>query len=93
MTDQSHGAAGQTALSAAAEQFQRDATRIDLSSLHQWSEASAKGHTTIGNDRIDEAELERLGIQRVEDNAFQWGEYLYFYLSDAIAAAKQDQRK
>ncbi len=46
-----------------------------------------------GNDnRIDDAELARLGIRRVEANVFQRGEYLYSNLRDAIAAATREQK-
>ena len=46
-----------------------------------------------GNDnQIDEVELARLGIRRVERHVFQRGEYIYSNLSDAIAAAKRDHK-
>ena len=42
-----------------------------------------------GNDnQIDEMELARLGIRRVDKQVFQWGEYIYSNLSDALAAAR-----
>jgi hypothetical protein len=44
------------------------------------------------NDKkIDETELARLGIRRVERQVFQRGEYIYSSLDDALAAAKRDE--
>lgn len=43
-----------------------------------------------GNDnRIDQVELARLGIRRVERHVYQWGEYIYSNLGDALAAARR----
>jgi hypothetical protein len=42
------------------------------------------------DNQIDEVELARLGIRRVERNVFQWGEYIYSNLRDALAAAKRE---
>lgn len=47
--------------------------------------------TTNDND-IDEVELARLGIRRVEGHVFQVGEYVYSNLRDAIAAAERAQK-
>ena len=47
---------------------------------------------TSNDNQIDEVELARLGIRRVEAHVFQWGEYIYSSLRDAIAAAKRAQR-
>ena len=44
---------------------------------------------TSNDNRIDETELARLGIRRVEKQVFQWGEYIYSNLGDALAAAKR----
>lgn len=41
------------------------------------------------NDKIDDAELVRLGIERVRTESFRWGGYRYTNASDAIAAAKR----
>lgn len=41
------------------------------------------------NDKIDDAELVRLGIERVQTESFRWGGYRYTNASDAIAAAKR----
>jgi hypothetical protein len=46
----------------------------------------------VNDNHIDEVELKRLGIRRVEANVFQRGEYLYASVHDAIAAAKKDQK-
>ncbi|MGE5562398.1 MAG: hypothetical protein ACM3ZV_03730 [Bacillota bacterium] len=40
-------------------------------------------------NHMDEAELARLGIRRVERHGFQWGDYVYSNMHDAIAAAKR----
>lgn len=48
---------------------------------------------TSNDNDIDEVELARLGIRRVEENVFQRGDYLYSNLSDAVAAAKKDQKQ
>lgn len=45
------------------------------------------------DDQIDEMELARLGIRRVEGQVFQCGEYIYSNLKDAIAAAKKDPKQ
>jgi len=42
------------------------------------------------DDHIDDAELRRLGIRRVERHVFQRGEYIYSNLGDALAAAKRE---
>lgn len=39
--------------------------------------------------KVDDAELARLGIRRVERQVYQWGEYIYSNLSDALAAARR----
>ena len=48
---------------------------------------------TSNDNQIDELELARLGIRRVEGNVFQWGEYVYGNVGDAIAAAKRSVKK
>lgn len=45
------------------------------------------------DNEIDEAELARLGIRRVESQVFQWGEYIYSNLRDAVAAAKRAEKR
>jgi hypothetical protein len=47
---------------------------------------------TNNDNDIDDAELARLGIRRVEQHVFQFGEYIYSNLRDAIAAAKRAQK-
>ncbi len=48
----------------------------------------------VTNDNnIDELELARLGIQRVQNDSFLWGAYRYGNARDAIAAAKRGDRK
>jgi hypothetical protein len=47
---------------------------------------------TGNNHQIDEAELTRLGIRRVERHVYQRGEYVYSNLGDAIAAAKREEK-
>lgn len=48
---------------------------------------------TSNDNQIDEVELARLGIRRVERYVFQRGEYIYSNLGDAIAAAKREEKK
>jgi hypothetical protein len=45
------------------------------------------------DNRIDDAELDRLGIRRVERHVFQWGEYIYSNIDDALAAARRGAAK
>jgi hypothetical protein len=53
---------------------------------------SVQGVIMADNDKkIDETELARLGIRRVERQVFQRGEYIYSNLNDALAAAKRDE--
>lgn len=40
-------------------------------------------------DNIDDAELKRLGIERVPATVYHWGGYRYGNVRDAIAAAKR----
>lgn len=44
------------------------------------------------DNELDDAELARLGIRRVERSVFQRGEYIYSNLRDAVAAAKRDPK-
>ena len=44
------------------------------------------------DNQVDEAELARLGITRVERHLFQWGAYLYTNVGDALAAAKRERK-
>jgi len=48
---------------------------------------------TSNDNQIDEVELARLGIRRVERHVFQRGEYVYSNLMDAIAAAKREEKQ
>jgi hypothetical protein len=45
---------------------------------------------TENDTQMNDADLERLGIRRIERYVFQRGEYIYSNLRDAIAAAKRD---
>jgi hypothetical protein len=47
--------------------------------------------TTTKN--IEDAELSSLGIKRIPADIFQWGEYRYSNLRDAIAAAKRGDKR
>ena len=48
----------------------------------------------ISNDnQIDETAVARHGIKRIEADIFQWGEYRYGNLRDAIAAAKREDKR
>jgi len=45
------------------------------------------------DNHIDELELARLGIRAVEGQVFQWGEYIFSNLRDAVAAAKAAEKR
>lgn len=45
------------------------------------------------DNHVDEVELTRLGIRRVEAEIFLWGEYRYSNLRDALAAARRGESK
>jgi hypothetical protein len=45
------------------------------------------------DNQIDEVELARLGIRRVESHVFQWEDYIFNNLRDAIAAAKRSEKR
>ena len=40
-------------------------------------------------DKVDQAELDRYGIERVPADLYLWGGYRYSNARDAIAAAKR----
>jgi hypothetical protein len=48
---------------------------------------------TSNDNQIDEMELARLGIKRVEAEIYLWGEYRYGNLRDAIAAARRGDKR
>ena len=48
---------------------------------------------TSNDNQVDDVELSRLGIRRVEKHVFQWGEYIYSNVRDAVAAAKRGEAK
>lgn len=41
------------------------------------------------HNKVDQAELDRYGIERVPADVFLWGGYRYSNVRDAIAAAKR----
>ena len=45
------------------------------------------------DNHVDETELARLGIKRVQADIFHWGDYRYSNLRDAIAAAKREEKR
>jgi hypothetical protein len=47
----------------------------------------------IGNNEVNETELQRLGIQRVPADVFLWGGYRYSNARDALAAARREEAK
>lgn len=47
---------------------------------------------TVNDNQVDELELARLGIRRVERDVYQWGEYIYSNLGDALAAARRTEK-
>jgi len=48
---------------------------------------------TTNDNRIDEMEVARLGIKRVQADIFLWVEYRYGNLRNALAAAKRETRR
>jgi hypothetical protein len=48
---------------------------------------------TSNDNQIDEMELARLGIKRVEAEIYLWGEYRYGNLRVAIAAARRGDKR
>lgn len=40
-------------------------------------------------DKVDQAELDRYGIERVPTEVYLWGGYRYSTLRDALAAARR----
>jgi hypothetical protein len=48
---------------------------------------------TSNDNHLDETELARLGIKRIEADIFLWGDYRYSNLRDAIAAAKRADKQ
>jgi len=54
---------------------------------------AVKGNSMNEKDsQMDDVELERLGIRRVEREVYQRGEYVYSNLRDAIAAARREMK-
>jgi len=52
-----------------------------------------QGKSMSENDnKVDDSELERLGIRRVEREVYQRGEYIYSNLRDALAAANREMK-
>ena len=47
----------------------------------------------MNDNVIDDVELARLGIKRVQTESFLWGNYRYSNAHDAIAAARRGDRK
>ena len=45
------------------------------------------------DNQVDEVELARLGIRRVDRHVFKWGDYIYSNVRDAVAAAKRGESK
>jgi len=52
----------------------------------------AKASVTTPNDKVEQAELDRLGISRVPADVFLWGGYRYSNARDAVAAARRGAR-
>ena len=47
----------------------------------------------MNDHKIDETELARLGIKRVQTDSFLWGDYRYGTARDAVAAATREQKR
>jgi hypothetical protein len=43
-------------------------------------------------DKVEQAELDRYGIQRVPTDTYLWGGYRYSNARDALAAAKRSAK-
>ena len=56
------------------------------------SDPNQEEHMSNNDNQVDEVELARLGIRRVEKYVFQRGEYVSSNLRDAVAAAKRDEK-
>jgi len=48
---------------------------------------------TNNERQIDDSELARLGIKRVQADTFHWRDFRYSNVSDAIAAAKRAEKR
>lgn len=48
---------------------------------------------TSNDNHVDEMELARLGIKRIQADIFLWGEYRYSNLRDAMAATRQEEKR
>ena len=60
----------------------------------QRAPAYIKGADMISEDnQIDEMELARLGMKRIQADIFLWGEYRYTNLLDDVAAAKREEKQ
>ena len=46
----------------------------------------------MNDNQMNEMELARLGIRRVQGDTFLWGDYRYTNARDAIAAAKRAEK-
>lgn len=44
------------------------------------------------SDKVEQAELDRYGIERVPAHMFLWGGYRYSNARDAVAAAKRNAK-
>ena len=49
--------------------------------------------TFMNDNVIDETELARLGIKRVQSDYFVWGDFKYGNARDALAAARRGEKK
>jgi hypothetical protein len=47
----------------------------------------------MNDNTLDETELARLGIERIQTENFLWGGYRYSNARDAIAAAKRADKR
>ena len=48
--------------------------------------------SSMNDNHIDETELARLGIKRIQTDVFLWRDYRYSNARDALAAARREEK-
>ena len=65
---------------------------MDLNSHDNDAHAQIAPETADTMSREERSELDRLGIERVQTEAFLWGGFRYSNARDALAAAKRGEK-